>query len=55
MSMQPIVDNILYNVQRQGKISFYVSVVYRCAFCRRLNVILDHFRAFSNTSASCEA
>jgi 2-oxoisovalerate dehydrogenase E1 component alpha subunit len=25
MVMLPIVDNILYNVQRQGKISFYVG------------------------------
>ena len=24
MSVLPIMDNILYNVQRQGKISFYV-------------------------------
>lgn len=25
MSQLPIIDNLLYNVQRQGKISFYVS------------------------------
>jgi hypothetical protein len=25
LDMLPVMDNLLYNVQRQGKISFYVS------------------------------
>lgn len=27
MSTLPVMDNILYNVQRQGKISFYVRTL----------------------------
>jgi hypothetical protein len=27
MCLLPAIDNILYNIQRQGKISFYVSAM----------------------------
>jgi 2-oxoisovalerate dehydrogenase E1 component alpha subunit len=29
MQLLPALDNVLYNVQRQGKISFYVSVQHK--------------------------
>jgi len=28
MNLLPTLDNVLYNVQRQGKISFYVRRIY---------------------------
>ncbi len=31
MALLPVMDNLLYNIQRQGKISFYVSVFLKCA------------------------
>lgn len=32
MQLLPALDTVLYNIQRQGKISFYVSTVMaRCA------------------------
>jgi 2-oxoisovalerate dehydrogenase E1 component alpha subunit len=31
MALLPVMDTLLYNIQRQGKISFYVSVFSKCA------------------------
>lgn len=31
MALLPVMDTLLYNIQRQGKISFYVSIFNKCA------------------------
>lgn len=33
MQLLPTLDNILYNIQRQGKISFYVSTLSSLIGC----------------------
>ena len=36
MALLPVMDTLLYNIQRQGKISFYVSVFTKCIAFNRL-------------------
>ena len=43
MMMLPAMDNILYNVQRQGKISFYVCPQLVLSETLALTALLDDF------------